>query len=234
MRYEVDQSVFLRFPGFRRAVVVARGLDNGRAVPEWEQRLRDLEGAVREEPGDPLEDPRLLAWMEAFRALGLNPKRFPPSVVNLVKRVRGGKPLPFVNPLVGLFNCVSLEHRIPCGGDDLGAVTGDLALRFADGDESYHPLGQPEAEEHPAPGEVVYLDTGTREVFCRAWCWKNGDRSKILPTSREVAINLDGMDPVGLSTLEPAARELARTLTEHLGGEAEVRLLTPENRSFDL
>ena len=234
MRYEVDDSVFLRFPGFRRAVVVARGLDNGRTVPEWEQRLRDLEETVREEPGDPLEDPRLLAWMEAFRALGLNPKRFPPSVVNLVKRVRGGKPLPFVNPLVGLFNCVSLEHRIPCGGDDLGAVTGDLALRFADGDESYHPLGQPEAEERPAPGEVVYLDTGTREVFCRAWCWKNGDVSKILPATRKVAINLDGMEPVTLPDLERAAQTLAERIQNLLGGRTEIRLLTPEQRSFEL
>lgn len=234
MNYEVDAAVFERFPGFRRAVVVARDLDNAREVPELEATLRGLEEALRSEPGDPLADPRLTAWMEAFRALELNPKKFPPSVVNLVKRVRGGKPLPFVNPLVALFNCASLEHRIPCGGDDLKVVTGNLALRFASGDETYRPLGQPEATEHPRPGEVVYLDTGSGEVFCRAWCWKNGDVSKILPATREVAINLDGMEPVSLPDLERAAQILAEQIQSLLGGRTEIHLLTPEQRSFEL
>ena len=64
----------------------------------------------------------------------------------------------------------------PCGGDARNVIEGDLRLGIADGTENYVPLGQPDVLEHPQPGEVIYYDTATKDVFCRAWCWKNGNR----------------------------------------------------------
>jgi len=166
--------------------------------------------------------------------VGLNPNKFPPSIANLVKRTRSGKDLPFVNRLVAIFNVVSLKHRIPCGGDDLAGVTGDVMLMPATGDEIYEPLGNPEAVERPNPGEIILADTGRRTVFCRGWCWKNGDPSKITRESRLVAINLDAQPPVDLRTLGQAAEELSGLLAAHCGGTAETHLLEPGNPSFEL
>lgn len=80
---------------------------------------------------------------EAFSGMGIKPKKNPPSVINLVKRCRAGKPLPFINPLVAIFNCISLKYLLPCGGDDRNVIEGDLRLGIADGTENYVPLGQP-------------------------------------------------------------------------------------------
>jgi lysyl-tRNA synthetase class 2 len=235
MRIDVEPEVFERFPGFRRAVVVATGVDNRGEPEELSALLRECEASVRADPG--LENyracPRIAVWMEVFSSMGLNPNRFPPSIANLIKRTRAGRDLPFINKLVTIFNCVSLKHQGSCGGDDLAAVEGDLRLGFADGTETYIPLGQPEATEHPKPGEVIYYDRGNGNILCRAWCWKNGDPTKIRPETERVAINLDGMTHLGERELLSMAEELADLVRRHCGGETGIHLLSPERVSFE-
>ena len=116
MLYEIEQAVFERFPGYARMAVVAEGVDNTREIPELAELLAQCEEGVRR---DDLEDfwhvPVLETWAEAFSGMGIKPKKNPPSVINLVKRCRAGKPLPFINPLVAIFNCISLKYLLPCG-----------------------------------------------------------------------------------------------------------------------
>ncbi len=235
MRYSIDTEVFARYPGFMRAVIVAENIDNSGEAPELAALLAQCEKNAREQLGDDFkEHPRLLAWAEAFRSMGINPNKFPPSVVNLVKRARGGKALPYVNSLVAAFNCISLAHLCPCGGDDLAAVRGDLLLTFAKGDERYVPLGQPDVLEHPAPGEIVYMDTAGRDVLCRAWCWKNGNSSKLLPGTAKAAINIDIMPPMNMRDAEDIAGELSALLGRCTGAATVTHFLHAGNACFDI
>ena len=235
MRYSVNPDVFARYPGFLRAVVVANNIDNTGENPQLAGALRACEQQARQDLGDDFKaHPRLAVWAGAFRGMGINPNKYPPSVTNLVKRVRSGKDLPYINSLVAAFNCISLRHLCPCGGDDLAAVKGDLLLTFADGSERYVPLGQPDASEHPAPDEVIYMDTATRDVFCRAWCWKNGDTSKLSPSTTSAAVNIDIMPPLTLADAEAVAAELAALLRDSVGATTAIHYLTPDTPEFDI
>jgi lysyl-tRNA synthetase class 2 len=236
MKIGIAPEVFQAWPAYRRIVVVARDVDNAEEDPALEALLREAEASVRQDPAleNLKEYPGIASWRTVFERMGLNPNKYPPSIANLVKRTRSGKDLPFVNRLVAIFNIVSLKYRIPCGGDDLSGVTGDVRLMPASGDETYEPLGNPEALERPNPGEIILVDTGRKTVFCRGWCWKNGDPSKITRESRLVAINLDAIPPVGLETLHAAAAELAGLLARHCGGTAEMHLLAPGSPEFEL
>ena len=235
MQYLVDAAVFARYPGFRRMVVVAEDVDNHQEVPALVELLRRCEDGVRgENMANFKELPALAAWIQAFVDMGLKPNRYPPSVVNLIKRVRNGKPLPYVNSLVAVFNCISLKYLVPCGGDDRDVVRGDLRLGVATGQETYVPLGQPDVLEHPPVGEIIYYDTGDNDVFCRAWCWKNGDRSKLMPETRRAIINVDAMDPATVARLDEAANELAGLLREYTGAKTSIRQITPDTPSFEL
>ncbi|MDR1920461.1 MAG: hypothetical protein LBS31_01775 [Candidatus Adiutrix sp.] len=235
MRDSVDPRIFEQFPGFRRAVVVARNINNQGEHPELLALLRGAEEKTRgDEFADYLDHPRLKIWSETFRALNINPKKHLPSVINMIKRVRGGKNLPYVNTLVAIFNYISLDQLISCGGDDLAVVKGDLRLTLAAGDENYTPLGQPGTREHPQPREVIYLDTASREVFCRAWCWKNGDVSKLEPTTTDAAINIDVMQPaLTRADMEEAAEKTAALLRRFAGAETAVHFLSPERPEFE-
>ena len=102
MQIGISPSLFAAFPGYVRHVLIAQDLDNGGGPedhPGLVERLRACEEAVRADAAcqDPRLHPRLAVWREAFQTFGANPNKNPPSIVNLVKRVRSGTTLPFIN-----------------------------------------------------------------------------------------------------------------------------------------
>ena len=239
MKIGVDAAVFTLALKFVRYVLVADGVHNAAENEVLLALLRQEEAAVRANDAftDIKAHPRLASWRDMFAAFGVNANKCPPSVFNLIKRVRGGKDMPFVNSLVAIFNILSMRHIIPAGGDDLGTVTGDISLQPALGSELYIPLGSTrdsDAVEHPPAGEIVLVDTGSATVLCRAWCWKNGDTTKIEAATTRVAINLDILPPVtpeeGLSIAE-AAKALIET---HCGAVVTLHRLDAANRELVL
>jgi lysyl-tRNA synthetase class 2 len=236
MKIVVSDEVFKMFPGYVRHVLIARNADNAGENAELLALLREEESRIRKDYsfGDFKNHPRIVSWRAAFEKFGMNPNQCPPSIANLIKRVRGGKELPYINSLVAIFNIMSMRHVIPAGGDDLDKVTGDIALKQADGSETYVPLGSREVAEHPKPGEIILCDTGDGDVFCRAWCWKNGDRSKIESNTKSVAINIDALPPVTAKEGFSAAENTASLVRRYCGADVTINILSVENVSIDL
>ncbi len=207
VRDSVDMPIFERFPEYIRAIVVAERINNQGVQPEVEDLLREAEArceALFAQEGL-TGHPRIAGWREAYRTLNMRPGKNYSSVEALARRARGGSPVPYVNTLVALMNGFSLQHLVPCGGDDLDAVENDLVLRLAEGDEKFVPLGSKRVE-HPEPGEAVYVDAD--QVLCRRWNWRQGDRTKVTPSSRNVLINIDCLPPVGMAEAEALVVEL--------------------------
>jgi DNA/RNA-binding domain of Phe-tRNA-synthetase-like protein len=234
MRIEVAPGVFAMFPDYVRHVLVVREADNSKELPELAELLMKEQCRIREDKTfeDVKEHPFIASWRDAFQAFGVNPNKCPPSIANLIKRVRSGKDLPYVNSLVAIFNIISMRHVLPAGGDNLDFVKGDIRLTRAQGNENYTPLGSPDQREHPNLGEIVLLDTANKEVFCRAWCWKNGDVSKIEADTRNVAINIDALPPKSAEEGKNAALETMNLVKQFCGGEVELYRLDSQNGSI--
>ena len=234
MQIEITPEIFTLFPGYVRHVLVVKEADNAKISPELETLLQEQQNRLKAETfGDLKAHPLIASWREAFQSFGVNPNKCPPSIANLIKRVRSGKDLPYVNSLVAIFNVVSMKHILPAGGDDLDSVKGDIRLTRARGHENYSPLGSPEQKEHPNPGEIVLLDTGSDEVFCRAWCWKNGDVSKIETSTRRVAINIDALPPLGVEEGRAAAWETMELVQRFCAGSVELYRLDAASGSIE-
>jgi lysyl-tRNA synthetase class 2 len=221
----VDGEIFSRFPDYVRAIVVARGINNMGGLPEVEDMLREAE--VRWEALFAQEEltthPRIACWREAYRVLDMKPGKNYSSVEALARRARGGSPTPYINTLVALMNGFSLRHLVPCGGDDLEAAQGDLTLRLATGEERWVPLGG-EAASSPDPGEAIYVDA--EKVLCRRWNWRQGDATKILPSTRHALLNIDCLPPVDGEEAEALAVELADLVGRFCGGSVTHHLIT--------
>ena len=233
MKIEISPEVFAMFPGYVRHVIVVRGADNSKELPELAELLLEEQRRIREDDAfaDLKEHPLIASWRNAFQTFGVNPNKCPPSIGNLIKRVWGGKDLPYVNSLVAIFNVISMRHVLPAGGDNLDTVKGGIRLTLARGNENYTPLGSPGQKERPAPGEIILLDTGSDEVFCRAWCWKNGDVSKIESDTSNVAINIDALPPKSAEEGKKAALETMSLVKQFCGGEVELHRLDASNGS---
>jgi DNA/RNA-binding domain of Phe-tRNA-synthetase-like protein len=127
-----------------------------------------------------------------------------------------------VNPLVDLYNAVSLTNLLPCGGEDLAAVRGDIRLTRAVGGEAFVPLGAVETQP-PEPGEVIYRDD--EGVLCRCWNWREAERTKLTTATGGAFLCLEALPPVSTADLESACESLASLVSNHLGGAARVAVV---------
>jgi DNA/RNA-binding domain of Phe-tRNA-synthetase-like protein len=220
----VTAEIFDLFPDAVLGVIIAHGIDNTRKDDAILDGLRREEARVRERLAgvQVSEHPHIAPWREAYRRFGAKPKDHPSSIENLVRRVLKGQSLPRINPLVDLYNTISLRHLVPAGGEDLDRIGGDILLTVAtDHEAPVHLLGEPEARP-PKPGEVIYKDDVG--AICRRWNWKEADRTKLTAATRNAVLVIEGLSPVGWDLVARAAAELARLIQTHCGGRVVTAL----------
>jgi DNA/RNA-binding domain of Phe-tRNA-synthetase-like protein len=149
----------------------------------------------------------LEAWRGAFRAFGANPKKTPCSVEALWKRLEKNGSLPAINPVVDLYNALSIRFGACFGGEDLDRYLGLPRLLFACGDEPFDTVrdGAP-MNDPPDAGEVVWRDDAC--VTCRRWNWRQCKRTAIAQSSRNLWFIIDRLPPMPVEELARAGEEL--------------------------
>jgi DNA/RNA-binding domain of Phe-tRNA-synthetase-like protein len=217
MRLRVSDEIWDAFPGLLIGVVVARGIDNTGDASDLTSAFHEAQSRVRSEyRGEHLSQiPRIQSWRRAFSAFGAKPKKHKSSVESLYRMTLGGMELRRINPVVDIYNLVSLRYGIPAGGDDLDCVQGDIRLTFAAGGEGFVPLNSDVREEAKA-GEVIYRDE--QGVLCRRWNWRECDRTKMTAETRNVSLVMEGLPPVEREEVERMAAEMSGLVSGMCGG----------------
>lgn len=230
MEFYIAPEVFERYPNLAIGIIVATEIDNTKTQPEITGQLRQEEEQVRRtlNAESYREHPNIAALQEVHRSFGSNPNKFPPSVQALVKRVLKGGALPGINPLVDIYNIISLKYIVCAGAEDFDACGGNIRLAFAEGTESFRPLGE-EKEDPPAAGELVYKDD--KGVICRKLNWKEGDRTKITDSTKNAVVVLEGFAPLSREVLLQALDELAGMLQTYCRAQTRLEVLTGEHTS---
>lgn len=178
----IDSEIFTQFPDFKRGIIVVKDIENALGNKRIKKPLnKEIEKRMKE---DLIEHPFVKAWDEAHLKFGSDPHEFPPSIKALLERIKKGGGFPFINSVVALFNYISIKYLIPCGGDDVSKIEGNLHLGFAKGNEYFVPLGSEETD-NPQAGEIIYFDDKILKVMCRRWNWRNGDFSKITENTKK-------------------------------------------------
>jgi DNA/RNA-binding domain of Phe-tRNA-synthetase-like protein len=225
----IENKIFVRFPDFKRGIIIVTNIDNT-FKNNWIQNLLDQE--IENKIGtDYSINEFVKEWDEVHRAFGSNPNKFPPSIKSLLKRIQKGVGFPYINSVVALFNYISIKYLIPCGGDDIDKIEGNLHLGFARGNEIFVALGSAELEK-PESGEVIYFDDKTLNVMCRRWNWRNGDFTKITENAKNIVINIDGVGQISKSLVLEARDELAQLLVEQCGASVTTGYLNIENQEI--
>jgi len=226
----IEEPIFAQFPDFKRGILIVSDIDN-KPNNYGIKTLLDNE-IINRTGSNCVEHEYVKAWNDAHIKFGSNPNKFPPSIKSLIKRIQSGSGFPFINSVVALFNYISIKYLIPCGGDDINKIEGNLCLGFSKGNEIFIPLGST-TQENPTAGEVIYFDDKTLNVMCRRWNWRNGDFTKITENTRQLVINIDGIGSVPQSLIESARNELATLLTQHCNAKVQKGLITKDNREIN-
>ncbi|MDO8551890.1 MAG: B3/4 domain-containing protein [bacterium] len=233
MNFKIEPKIFEAFPELVLGVIVGSGLDNTGDNTEIPNLLREVEAKVQEEfkQGEVGQDPRIVAWRQAYRKFGCDPHDYRSSVEALTKRVVRGDQLRHINKLVDLYNLISLEYVVPVGGEDISKIKGDVVLDFAKGNEAFITLGENE-NDSPQPGEIVYKDN--EGVLCRRWNWREGDRTKITESTKDVFMVIEGLPPIDRDLAQQATGSLAKLVEKYCGGKAISTVLDKKIQEFAL
>lgn len=223
MRFTIDDRIFEHFPGLCLGVVIAEDLNNRGSMDELWTLISSRQEEIRARIGSEAlsQLPKIASWRMAYSTFGAKPKKYKSSVESLYRMVLRGNGLRPINPIVDIYNYISIKHMVPIGGDDISRVEGDIALRFAIGGERFHPLNSQEVE-WVKEGEVVYADDV--EILCRRWNWRECDKTKMTEGTHEAMLVVEGLSPVNRAEVEKIAEELGELVEQFCS--AEIRLET--------
>ena len=149
----------------------------------------------------------------------------------LLKRVSQGREFYPINPLVDLYNSVSLAYAIPCGGEDMEKIAGGLSLGKAKGGEPFFPLGA--EEDAPAlPEEIIYYDQ--EGAVCRCLNWREAQRTMLTEETRQAILVMEAVTEEQAERAKEAMDELKGLVKDYFGVEGKISYLSAQEASLEV
>lgn len=226
-RFGYHPDLLAQFPTIIAGVIFAKGIDNASENPEAENMLRAQAEVIKASYASvPISShPHVASWRAAYSCFGLKPTQYRSAVEALLRHVSKTGAVPHINKLVDICNYASMKHVLPVAAYDLAHISGPVEVRFGRGDEPFLPLYGKEIE-YPKPGEVVYTDD--EGALSRRWVWRQCDRAKTTPQTRDALLTTEGVNDIERDAVEAATEELASLVSRFCGGELSWSLLDPD------
>ena len=229
-RFVIKNDVFEVFPDVKIAIAVCKEIDNS---IKKEDQYKDMLDKAQEEclkylpDADLPKNPVISVWRDAFTKFKTK-KGARSSIEALLKRAYKKTGINTINPLVDIYNSISLKYALPCGGEDIDKFVGDVLLTKAKGDEPFITYGTDESEP-PLPEEICYKDDAG--AICRCWNWREAVRTCLSEETKNAFMIIECVDPSRFADQEAAINELTKLIKENLGGEYEIHILDRNNKS---
>lgn len=219
----VDSAFWELFPEAQINTLTVHGLDNTvneSQDPHFQALLDEaMEKSHQYLIADVFrENPVVAQWRDAYSKFKKK-KGARSSIEALLKRVDQGKHLSPINPLVDVYNSVSLEFGVPCGGEDLAAIDGPMHLGVAEGGEAFKPLGVDE-DEPALPGEVIYYDK--IGAVCRCFNWRDGERTMLTEKTTDAILVIEAINEEQRERQAEAVVTMQQRLQAEFNVEAQV------------
>ena len=226
----IDQAFWDLFPDVKIAVMTAHNVDNkDQNVPnDLIQNANEI--AKKWVPDDPISANSVVkAWRDAYRKFKTK-KGARNAVENLLKRAKNNKGVGNINPVVDVYNSVSLEYAFPIAAEDLDKIVGDVHLTVAKGGEPFTPIGEDEIEE-ALPGEVIYRDD--QDVISRCWAWRDSARVADTDETKNLLFYMENIQPERDDDHLAAAHQLEKRFHDYLNIDInDLTILTRDNPEF--
>lgn len=228
-KFIIEDDFWELFPNAKIGIITCNGIDN---TIKDENQYQDMLSQVEKEalthlPNEEFSSNEVInVWRDAFKRFKTK-KGARSSIEALLKRVSTGKGLGTINPLVDIYNSISLKYAMPCGGEDMDKFIGDIRLSKATGDESFITLGSDKSEP-PYEGEIVYKDD--EGAICRCWNWRESVRTMLTEDTKNAFLCIELVDENREKEFENALKELSQLVEENLGGKSEISILHINNK----
>lgn len=232
-KFIIEEDFWLLFPHAKIGIVICEGIDNSiRNVEIYEKLLQEAEIEAHTFLGQEefSSNPVISVWRKAFQQFKTK-KGARSSIEALLKRVKNGNHIGTINPLVDIYNSISLRYGLPCGGEDIDTFVGDIRLTQATGNEPFLPLGSDE-NAPPYEGEIVYKDD--EGAICRCWNWREAQRTMLTEQTKNAFLCLELIDETRGEEFDNALQDLANLVSHNLGGTVRIEVLDINNKEITI
>lgn len=223
-KFVIEDDFWDIFPNARIGIIICKGIDNTiRDNGKYEEMILKAEKEALKYLQNPefSKNPVIKIWRDSFQKFKTK-KGARSSIEALLKRVNNGNHIGTINPLVDIYNSISLRYALPCGSEDIDKFIGDMRLTTAIGDEEFIPLGTDE-NAPPYEGEIVYKDD--KGAICRCWNWREAVRTMITESTTNAFLCIELVDESRLLEFENALKDLSQVIQDHLGGTSKISIL---------
>lgn len=235
MKVIVDDNFWEVFPDAQISILSVKGLNN-QVDESQDPYFQDLlhqasKKALAFLPDEAFSQNEVIQeWREAFGKFKTK-KGARSSIEALLKRVSQGREFRPINPLVDLYNSISLAYALPCGGEDVASIQGDLHLGKAKGGESFFPLGA--EEDAPAlPEEIIYYDEAG--AVCRNLNWREAQRTMLTENTKDAVLVIEAVNPRQKVRAQEAMEALHQLIHDYFGVTGQVTHLTHQQPSVTI
>ncbi|WP_368486014.1 B3/4 domain-containing protein [Spiroplasma sp. DGKH1] len=221
------------FPTAKIGVVIAHNIDNHiYDTAQYQALLNAAQQNAQQyiSAEEFMANPVIRTWREAYQQFKTK-KGARSSIEALLKRVKNNNEIRTINPLVDIYNSVSLKYGMPCGGEDISKIVGDMLLTKAIGTEDFITLGS-EQKELPYEGEIVYKDE--IGAICRCLNWRESTRTMLTEQAIDAVLCIEFLEFDRETDFENALSELQTLIATNLRGSCEIKILDRNNPCTNL
>lgn len=223
-KFILEQPFLDIFPEAKIGVIICNGIDNHiKEEDKYEAYLKEAQKAAMAYVANPefTENPVIRTWRDAFYKFKTK-KGARCSIEAMLKRVSKGNDIGTINPLVDLYNGISLKYGLPVGGETIDAFDGNIRLTVAEGGEDFITYGSDKSEP-PYEGEVVYKDNAG--AICRCFNWRESVRTMLTEETENAFMVIETVREEDAARMMPALEELKGLIEAELGGTGVIHVL---------
>jgi len=227
-KFILEQPYLDIFPESKIGILVCKGINN--QITDEDKYADYLQKAQQEAQKyitnpEFTENPVIRTWRDAFYKFKTK-KGARCSIEAMLKRVSKGNSIGTINPLVDIYNGISLKYGVPVGGEDIDKFDGDNRLTIADGSEEFITYGSDKSEP-PYEGEVVYKDNAG--AICRCFNWRESVRTMLTEETVNAFMCIETVAGERDDVLDAALDELKALIETELGGKVTKHILSKDN-----
>lgn len=230
-KFIIEEDFWEVFPNVKIGIIVCNDINN--EITDTQKYQSMLDEAAKEVfkylPNEEFSSNRVIkVWRDAFQQFKTK-KGARSSIEALLKRVKNGNEVGTINPLVDIYNSISLKYALPCGGEDIDTFVDNIRLTKAVGNESFITLGSEESAP-PYEGEIVYKDDAG--AICRCWNWRESVRTMLTEKTKNAFLCIELVDETRFEELKLAMEALGKIVNENLGGTSKSHILDINNKEI--
>ncbi|MBP1048403.1 hypothetical protein I6N96_19155 [Enterococcus sp. BWM-S5] len=231
----INEEFWELFPEAQINFLVMKDIDNHIEEKDEAHFTELLKDAAKEADKFLTEEsfssnPVVAQWRDAFSKFKTK-KGARSSIEALLKRVNQQRKFFPINPLVDIYNSVSLKYGVPSGGEDVDKIEGHLYLGKANGGESFFPLGA-ENDSPALPEELIYFD----EVgaICRCLNWREAQRTMLTEETTNAILVIEAINNEQAKRANLAIHELKNLVDAYFKTNSTIYTLSKETAEAEI